>query len=62
MFTEIKSIPQNISEVVCGYASTFIRLTNGKIMSCGYNNYGQLGHGDILDRTIFEEVYFDVDK
>ena len=58
-FEEIKGIPRNISEVVCGIANTFIRLTCGKILSCGYNVNGQLGHGDKINKSRFEEIEFD---
>ena len=56
IFTEITGIPQNIYEVICGSHNTFIRLTNGKIMSCGINSSGKLGRGDVLDRCVFEEI------
>ena len=55
-FEEIKGIPQNISEIVCGLYHTIILLTDGRIMSCGNNSYGQLGHGDVTNRTLFEEI------
>ncbi|AYV78079.1 MAG: putative RCC1 and BTB domaincontaining protein [Edafosvirus sp.] len=52
-FTEIKNVPKNIVEVVCGYAHTVIRLTDGTLMSCGLNGKGELGHGDDKSRNIF---------
>ena len=56
MFEEIKGIARNISEIACNDRTTFIRLTNGKILSCGNNEYGQLSLGDTMSRTSFEEV------
>src|ERR1700733_3078167 len=56
IFQEIKGIPKNISEVICGFYHTIIKLTDGTLMSCGYNEYGQLGHGDRSITNIFEEI------
>ncbi|AYV81460.1 MAG: chromosome condensation regulator [Harvfovirus sp.] len=56
MFTEIKGISKNISEIVCGFSHTIIRLTNGTLMCSGDNSYGQLGLGDWQHRKIFEEI------
>ena len=33
-----------------------IRLTDGRIISCGNNDAEQLGYGDRVTRTLFEEV------
>ena len=57
-FEEVKGIPVAVYEVVCGGHCTIIRLINGNIMSCGWNNYGQLGHGDTKDKTMFEEIKY----
>ena len=35
-----------ISYISAGYAHSIFLDTNGKVYSCGYNSYGQLGHGD----------------
>ena len=56
MFEEIKGIPGKVCEIICGSLYTVIRLTNGKIMSCGYNESGQLGHGDTKTRLSFEDI------
>ena len=56
LFEEIKFVPKNISDVVCGEYYTFIKLTDGKVMSCGDNVHGQLGHGDKIDRNVFEPI------
>ena len=56
VFKEIRGLPKNISEIVCGYNNTFIRLTDGRIFCCGDNEYGQLGQGDTNDKYMFEEI------
>ena len=56
MFEKIQGLPKNIAHVYTTGLSTFIRLTSGKILSCGHNMYGQCGHGDRRDRAIFEEI------
>ena len=55
-FEEIKGLPRNIAEVVCGYKHTFILCSDGKLLSCGNNINGQLGHGDTKNRSTFEYV------
>ncbi|AYV82980.1 MAG: chromosome condensation regulator [Hyperionvirus sp.] len=56
IFEEIKGIGKNIADVICGYEYTFIKLTDGTLMSCGANSIGQLGCGDFGDRNMFKEV------
>ncbi|AYV84064.1 MAG: chromosome condensation regulator [Hyperionvirus sp.] len=56
IFEEVKGIPKNIAEVVCGGLHTIIRLTDGTLMSSGFNNYGELGNGDTQSRNLFEEI------
>lgn len=53
VFTEITGIPKNISEVKCGSRYSIIKLTDGSLMSCGDNYYGQLGIGDKICRNKF---------
>ena len=55
-FEEIKGIPENISEIFCRGDHTVIRLCDSRLMSCGNNYWGQLGHGDNINRTCFEEI------
>ncbi|AYV83060.1 MAG: chromosome condensation regulator [Hyperionvirus sp.] len=56
LFSEIKGIPKNVREVICGEHHTFIILTDGTILGCGCNKFGQLGLGDNRDRNVFEEI------
>ncbi|KAJ5077445.1 btk-binding protein-related [Anaeramoeba ignava] len=51
-FTEIKSSlfennDDNILDFSVGYSHTLILTSNSKLIGSGYNNYGQLGTGDI---------------
>ena len=39
-----------------GYPSSLVLTSDGKVHSCGYNGYGQLGQGDTTQRNIFTEV------
>ncbi|AYV82873.1 MAG: chromosome condensation regulator [Hyperionvirus sp.] len=56
IFEEIKGIRKNIADIICGYEYTFIKLTDGTLMSCGGNSVGQLGCGDFSDKDVFTEV------
>ncbi|AYV84213.1 MAG: chromosome condensation regulator [Hyperionvirus sp.] len=55
-FEKIKGIGKNIAEVICGSDHTIIRLTDGTLMSCGYNRHGTLGLGDYYNRMSFEKI------
>ena len=55
-FEEVRGLPNNICEIICGAFHTIILLRNGRILSCGYNGHGQLGQGDTNNRAIFEEI------
>ncbi|AYV82434.1 MAG: chromosome condensation regulator [Hyperionvirus sp.] len=55
-FTEIRGIPKNIVDVICDPYHTIIRLTDGTLMGCGYNKFGQLGLGDKEARNRFTEI------
>jgi alpha-tubulin suppressor-like RCC1 family protein len=35
-----------------GYQTSFYALQNGTVFSCGDNNYGQLGHGDTVNKNV----------
>ncbi|AYV82435.1 MAG: chromosome condensation regulator [Hyperionvirus sp.] len=56
IFTEIRGIPKNVSKVVCSQYWTDIILTDGTLMSCGLNDYGQLGFGDSRSKYSFTEI------
>ena len=55
LFEEIPGVPRNILSIVCGKRCTFILLTDGRILNCG-ENYGQIGHGYNIKRTVFELI------
>ncbi|AYV82781.1 MAG: chromosome condensation regulator [Hyperionvirus sp.] len=55
-FSIIKGVPNNIIQMACGLFHTIIRLTDGTLMSCGDNKYGQLGLGDSKNRNIFNKI------
>ena len=40
----------NIVKIACGQEHTIFLASDGKVYSCGLNNYGQLGLGDNTDR------------
>ena len=53
---EIRHVPHNISQVVCGYFTTYIRLTDGSIFCSGNNVSGQLGNGSKNNATVFKKI------
>ena len=56
VFSEIQDAPQNAMKVVCGGFFTYILLTDGRILSCGDNRFGQLGHGNNKEIWRFKEI------
>jgi alpha-tubulin suppressor-like RCC1 family protein len=38
--------------VACGWRHSFIVDTTGKLYSCGWSKYGQLGHGNLDTLTV----------
>jgi alpha-tubulin suppressor-like RCC1 family protein len=40
----------------CGVNSTWALKTNGTLWCCGYNEYGDLGLGDYVNRNVFTQV------
>jgi alpha-tubulin suppressor-like RCC1 family protein len=46
----------SIKFVSCGGNHTIIATETNQIWTTGYNNRGQLGHNDILDRSLFKRV------
>ncbi|AYV83038.1 MAG: chromosome condensation regulator [Hyperionvirus sp.] len=55
-FTEIGGVPRNVVDVYCGHSNTIIRLEDGTLLATGKNENGQLGLGDYIDRTNFQEI------
>ncbi|KAK7290064.1 hypothetical protein RIF29_04217 [Crotalaria pallida] len=46
----------NVKSVSCGARHTAIITEDGKVFCWGWNKYGQLGLGDVIDRNIPSEV------
>ena len=55
-FTQITTNTDNIKEIYCGYAYTFILKNDGTLWGCGYNSFGNLGLGDSTDRNTFTQI------
>ena len=56
-FTQVTTnINNDVKEVICGNAHTYIIKNDGSVWACGYNEYGQLGLGDTNTRTTFTKV------
>lgn len=47
-----------IKKVVRGIYSIYALFNNGEVYSCGYNGYGQLGHGDTTSRSILTRIEY----
>ena len=48
-----------IKDVFCcdtHIGSSYILTTDGKLLSCGYNGYGNLGFNDTIDRNTFQRI------
>jgi alpha-tubulin suppressor-like RCC1 family protein len=45
-------------EAFLGGAQSYALTANGEVWSWGYNNYGQLGHGDTANRAIANRIEF----
>ncbi|CAG5127579.1 unnamed protein product [Candidula unifasciata] len=54
----ITSLPDelNVAAVACGSRHSVILSDTGRVFSCGWNTYGQLGLGDTENRDTFTEV------
>ncbi|AYV80887.1 MAG: chromosome condensation regulator [Harvfovirus sp.] len=55
-FKQLREFGNNVVEIKGTDYYTFIRLGDGTLLSCGYNSYGQLGHGDHYQRNRFTKV------
>ena len=56
IFTQVTTNINDIKQITCSGAHTFILKNDGSVWSCGYNNAGQLGLGDNTDRNTFTQV------
>jgi len=45
-------------EVICGGHQSYGLTATGEVWSWGYNNYGQLGHGDTTTRAIAKRIEY----
>ena len=55
-FTQITTNTDDIKEIYCSAAHTFILKNDGTLWGCGNNQYGQLGLGDTANRTTFTQI------
>ena len=56
-FTQVTTnINNDVKQISCGNAHTFILKNDGSVWSCGYNDQGQLGLNDTTNRTTFTQV------
>lgn len=53
-------VMEDVQAVACGAYHTLILKTDGTLLACGYNGYGQLGTGDTTDRDTPVQVMTDV--
>ena len=51
------NVNNDVKQVACGDAHTFILKNDGSVWSCGTNGSGQLGLVDTTDRNTFTETY-----
>ncbi|AYV81200.1 MAG: chromosome condensation regulator [Harvfovirus sp.] len=56
LFCDIPGIGKNIVELAYGFYHTIIRLTDGRLMSCGFNMFGELGLGDFSNKNSYHEI------
>ena len=47
---------RDVKQIACGFNHTVVLKTDGTVWSCGNNEHGQLGLGDLIDRSIFVQV------
>ena len=56
-FTQVTTnINNDVKLIACGDYHTFIIKNDGSVWSCGYNQYGQLGLGDVGNKSTFTQV------
>lgn len=49
--TQVTSLGTNVASVACGQAHTAIVNKSGRVLTCGLNSNGQLGHGNTTQLT-----------
>jgi alpha-tubulin suppressor-like RCC1 family protein len=52
----------NITQIECGFFHTMFIASDGKVYSCGYNGFGQLGLGNYTNQYTPVEITFLSDK
>ena len=62
IFTQVTTNADDIKQVYCGSAYTFILKNDGTLWGCGYNGYGRLGLGDTNYKTTFTEITTNADN
>ena len=60
-FTQITTNVDDIKQIYCGNGHTLILKNDGTLWCTGYNDYGQLGLGNIASKTTFTEITTNVD-
>ena len=60
-FTKITTNVNDIKEIYCGVAHTFILENDGTLWGCGHNQYGNLGLGNTTNRTTFTQIITNTD-
>ena len=60
-FTQITTNTNDIESVYCGCGYNIILKNDGTLWGCGYNGYGQLGLGDITNKTTFTQIITNAD-
>ena len=55
-FHEIKIGSKDIDDIFPGPFHIIIKCSDGRLLSCGLNDSGQLGQSDYNDRNVFEEI------
>ena len=61
-FTQITTNINDIKQIYCGDAHTFILKNDGTLWGCGWNGDGRLGLGDFNNRSTFTQVTTNVNN
>ena len=62
-FTQVTTnINNDVKEIICGNAHTFILKNDGSIWGCGFNANGRLGLNDTTNRSTFTQVTTNIDN